>query len=107
MPLVNVEYDDSKVSDEDIKVMSEAVCGVVVKATGIEDVFVYANSARVKFNIAPIEVFVQITDKAITDETVLMNEIKVGIKKWKEQNNFIHPINLTLIPMNWKFEIGI
>ena len=43
----------------------------------------------------------------IVDQDELMQEIKSKLKEWKDKNNFAHPINLTLIPMQWKIEIGI
>jgi hypothetical protein len=47
------------------------------------------------------------TAKKIKDETQLINAIKAKLFVWKTSTNFGHPINLTLIPMNWKVEIGI
>ena len=43
----------------------------------------------------------------IENEDKLMNEIKSKLSDWKKKNSFQHPINLTLIPMQWKIEIGI
>ena len=40
-------------------------------------------------------------------EAEIVSDIKTKLKQWKEQVNFKHPINLTLIPMDWKVEIGI
>lgn len=107
MPLINLEYDNNEVSDVDAEILSKAIREIVSITTGIEDVFVYANTAKIKIQVAPIEIFVQMTAGKIQDETVLMNEIKNKLKEWKEQVNFNHPINLTLIPMNWKVEVGI
>ncbi len=107
MPLINLEFDDNRVSDADAQSLSEAIRKIVSMATGIEDVFVYANTARIKIQTAPIEVFVRMTAEKITDEDNLMFEIKTKLKEWKGIMNFKYPINLTLIPMNWKVEIGI
>jgi hypothetical protein len=70
-------------------------------------VFVYANKAQIKVKIAPIEIFVEMSAHKITDLDELFSEIKSNLSEWKKTNNFSHPINLTLIPMNWKIEIGI
>lgn len=107
MPLIRLEFDNTKVPDEEVKQLSEAIQKIVVEVTGIEDVFVYANSAQIKVNIAPIEIFVEISASIVKDETELMQNIKNQLTTWKKENNFIQPINLTLIPMNWKFEVGI
>jgi len=37
----------------------------------------------------------------------LTNKIKGGLSKWKKEHKFDHPINLTLMPMQWKVEIDI
>ena len=37
----------------------------------------------------------------------LFEEIKNKLVDWKKENNFEYPINTTLTPMNWKFEVGI
>lgn len=107
MPLINLEYDNNEVSDVDAQVLSQAIRGIVSEITAIEDVFVYANTAKIKVQIAPIEIFIRMTAGKIVDEDVLMKEIKTKLQEWKAQVNFTHPINLTLIPMNWKVEIGI
>lgn len=107
MPLINIEYDTEHVSDREIQALSEEIQKIVSTATEIEDVFVYANSARIKVEVAPIEIFVQMTATKIKDQDALISEIRSKLKEWKVATNFSHLINLTLIPMNWKIEIGI
>lgn len=80
---------------------------IVSEVTGIEDVFVYANSSLIKIKIAPIEVFIEMSAHKIKDQNELMKDIKEKIIIWKQKVNFTYPINLTLIPMQWKFEVGI
>jgi hypothetical protein len=106
-PLIRLEYDDSEVSDKAVEEVSKAIRDIVSETTGISDVFVYANTAKIKIQVAPIEIFVEMSAKKIKDEDGLMNEIKTKLSYWKSANGFDHPINLTLIPMNWKVEIGI
>ncbi len=107
MPVIHLEYDDKQISDEQVEALSKAVRDIVSEVTKIEDVFVYANSARVKVQIAPIEFFVQMSASNIENLDALVDEIKIKMRKWKAENNFTIPINLSLIPMNWKIEIGI
>ena len=106
-PVIRLEYDNVKVPDRDVEAVSKAVCDIVSEATGIEDVFVYANTARIKVQVAPIEIWVEISAEKIKDKDVLFDTIKTKLSDWKISNKFIHPINLTLIPMNWKFEVDI
>lgn len=107
MPVINIEYDDKSISDPDVLRLSEGVRDIVSKLTGIDDVFVYANTARIKVRVAPIEVFVQMSAHKIKDLDSLVAEIKEEISKWKKENDFNYLINLSFIPMNWKIELGI
>jgi hypothetical protein len=107
MPLIRLEYDDKKVNDADIERLSQAVRNIVSDATEIKDVFVYANTAHIKVQIAPIEIFVEMSAPKIQNEDELIGIIKAKLREWKSENSFTHPINLTLIPMHWKVEVDI
>lgn len=107
MPLIRIEYDDTKVSDREAQSLSEATQSIISKVTGIQDVFVYANSAHIKVKIAPIEIFVEMSAHKINDVDGLIKEIKTALSHWKKESGFSHPINLTLVPMNWGVEVGI
>ena len=107
MPVIYIEFDDTKVSDKDALDLSNAIQKIVSSVTQIEDVCVYANSSRINVKIAPIEIFVHISAHKIPNIDKMLNEFKQELSKWKKQMDFPHPINLTLNPLNWKFEIGI
>ena len=107
MPMINIEYDDAKVTDVEITNLAEAAQKIVSEATRIEDVFVYANSAHIKLKIAPIEIFIRMSASKISDRERLFNEIKKRLSEWKSNSGFPQHLNLTLIPMDWKFETGI
>lgn len=107
MPVIHLEYDDKKISAEDAEAISIAMRDIVSRLTKIDDVFVYANTANIKVQVAPIEFFVQMSSSKIDDLDSLVFEIKSEIKKWKTENNFSTPVNLSFIPMNWKIELGI
>jgi hypothetical protein len=107
MPLINLEYDDASVSEAEAGQLAQTVRDIVSEATGIADVFVYANTAKIKIQIAPIEIFVRMTAAKVQDKDALTEKIKAKLIAWKAATNFKHPINLTLIPMDWKVEIGI
>lgn len=107
MPTIRIDFDNEKVSEKDILVLSQAIQKIVSEITAIEDVFVYANSSQIKVKVAPIEVFVQMSAHKIKDADSLFNEIKAKISEWKKEQQFSYPINLTLMPMTWKFEVGI
>ena len=107
MPTIRIDYDDRAVSEEDARTLSEAVQKIVYEVTTIEDTFVYANSPHIKIKVAPIEVYVQLSASKIGDVEELFGKIKDRISSWKKESAFKHPINLTLVPMQWKFEVDI
>ncbi len=107
MLVVHIEYDNKKVDERSILDLSKAAHELVSSITGIEDVPVYVNTSHIKVEVAPIEIFVQLSAHKIADQDKLIADLKEAFIKWKKENNFPHLINLTLIPMNWKIEIGI
>ena len=106
MPIIDVAFDDAKVKDEEIQTLSLAVQKIVSEATSLEDVFVYANSARIKVKIAPSEFFNRFSAQTIPDADKPFVDFKRRITDWKRESRFTQPINLTLIPMTWTFGVG-
>lgn len=107
MPVVHIEYDDKQINDDDVLKLSNAVQRIVSEVTNIEDVFVYANTARIKVQVAAIEIFVYMSAHLAADPDALIKKIRTQIAEWKDQSSFPYKINLTLAPMQWKIEIGI
>lgn len=107
MPIIEIEFDDTKVSDDAAKNLSQAAQRIVSEVTGIEDVFVYGNSARIKLQVAPIEIFVKMSAPKIQNLDSLTGDIRSRLVEWKAEDGFEFPINLTVIPMVWKVEIEI
>lgn len=107
MPMIEIKFDDSKVTDSEISELSISIQKIVSKITGIADVFVYANSAEIKVQVAPIEIFISMSAHKIVDASKLVANIKSQLAQWKKINSYKQPINLTLIPMQWNIEIGI
>lgn len=107
MPTIRIDYDDHELNDEDILILSNAAQKIVQEITGIEDTFVYATSPHIKVKVAPIEIYVQLSAQKIKDVDGLFGQIKERLSSWKKETGFKHPINLTLMPMQWKFEVDI
>jgi hypothetical protein len=107
MPIIRIDFDDDKLTKKEIVALSEAAQKIVSDTTDIKDVFVYANSSQIKIKIAPIELFVEMTAQKIKDVDALAADIKARLANWKKETGFTHPINFTLIPMQWKVEIEI
>ena len=107
MPTIRIDYDNGKLKEGDILALSNVAQRIVSDITGIEDTFVYANSAHIKVKVAPIEVYVQLSAHKIKDVDELFGKIRERLSDWKKETGFGFPINLTLMPMQWKFEIDI
>jgi len=107
MPVIRIDFDNEKVKKDEVVALSKAFQKIVSDVTNIKDVFVYANSAEIKIKVAPIEIFVQLSDHKIKNEDELVGELKTRLSEWKKETNFPYLINLTFIPMHWKIEIGI
>ncbi|MEK7117157.1 MAG: hypothetical protein AAB861_00085, partial [Patescibacteria group bacterium] len=107
MPMINIKFDDREVKDEKITDLSNAIIKIVQEATEIPEVFVYADSPRIKIGVAPIEIFVEMSASKVPDRDELFEEIRSNLANWKKENSFEYPITITLTPMDWKFEVGI
>lgn len=107
MPVIHIEYDDAVVSDDDARALAVATQKIVADTTQIEDVFVYANTARIKIQVAPIEIFVFMSAHKIPNADALIQEMRTQLSAWKAETAFPTLVNLTLAPMPWKIELGI
>lgn len=107
MPVIRIDFDGKQVTEEEVMKLCEGVQSIVATATGIEDTFVYANSPQISYKIAPIEVFVQLSEHMIEDVDQLVETLKTGLHQWKQESGFRWPINLSFIPMKWKIEIDV
>lgn len=107
MSMITIKYDDNKLKDEQIVLLSKAIQKIVQDATKIPEVFVYADSPKIKIDVAPVEIFVEMSANKISDRENLFQEIKNGLSVWRKDNNFENPITITLTPVDWRFEVNI
>ena len=107
MPMINIKFDDQKVNDQEVVALSNAIIKIVQDATKIPEVFVYADSPRIKIGVAPIEIFVEMSASKVPDKETLFQAIKEPLSRWKRENNFKHSITITLTPVDWKFDVDI
>jgi hypothetical protein len=105
--MIQIKYDDTIVSEQQATTLAEQTRHIVINTTGIKDVFVYADSPRIKVAVAPIEIFIDINAKKITDADALAATITNDIQEWKRTSSFPHPINITVIPADWHFKLGV
>lgn len=80
MPTIRIDFDDEKLSKDEIHELSKAAQKIVSEITGIEDTFVYANSSQIKIKVAPIEIYVQLSAHLVNHPDELFNSIKLEIR---------------------------
>ena len=107
MPLIQVLYDDTKITTAKMEKFCRAVKEVVADVTGINEVFVWGNSATIKIDVDPIEVIIEMSDHKVSDLEKLTSDISERVSAWKKENNFTTPATITVIPMHWKFILGV
>ncbi len=107
MPVIHIEYDANTVSDEEIEILCKGMHELTSRVTGIADVPVYANHSHITYAISPIEIFIRLSDHKINDADRLIADLKTALESWKKEKNYTPKINMSLISMNWKIEIGI
>jgi hypothetical protein len=107
MPVINLEFDNGVVSEDEAMRLSKAIRDIVSESTDVTDVFVYTNTAHIKIQIAPIEIFIRLSKHIAEGKPDLLKDVKNKLTDWKAREEFMHPINLTVIPMVWSMEIGI
>lgn len=107
MPVIRLEYDKDVVTEPDVQSLCLAVQKIVADATGIKEAFVYGNASQITVEIAPVEIWVELSANKVENGDVLAKSIREGLSEWKKEANFPHLINLTLIPMHWKLELDI
>lgn len=106
MLIIHIDYNET-VDAESIRKLTSAMHTIVSAATATENVPVYARKAPFQSYTAPIEIFVEIDSHTAKDSNALVADIKTRIQKWKKERAFQYPINLSLIPTDWKTEVGI
>ena len=106
--LIYIDYNKSMISVDQIERYARGIEKVVSETTKIEDhTPTYVRATDFTLNAAPIEIFLQVSPKFLTDEEELMLNLRYALGVWKEQANIHHPINITLMPMTWRFELNI
>jgi hypothetical protein len=104
MPVIKLEFDDSIVNTDTAKDFCEAIRRMVIDSTGLpeNEICLYGNSSLVTINVAPIQVWLEISDYKVSNVDKLANDIRDQIVKWKNDAEFAHQIKFMLVPKNQK-----
>lgn len=111
MPIVRIDYEKNKISQEEIKKVAEAVQGFTAEVTEYDpkDISVFASENQITVNAAPIEIYVYATfpEASGEDMEAMLTKLRDLVTPFKEQNNITIPFNLSIAKMNWKFELEV
>ena len=110
-PVVKIDYDSDKFSEETIRALSKELHEAVSQASNLppEDVSVFASKNEITVNAAPMEIYVNAGSSAIPngDKQKMLDNITAAVKKCKEEKGVTVPINISVVEMSWKVGVGI
>jgi hypothetical protein len=107
MPCIWIEYDDSVVDRDEAAALCRASKEAIVAVYGKDDVYAWGNSANVRTEVDPVEIFVQLKADLVDDLDRWSSAVSDELRTWKAKSGFPHPINLTISPQHWKVALGI
>jgi len=111
MPVIKIDYDKSKVKETVVQKIAVELQKTAAEASKLPlaRVSVFARANQLTVNAAPIEIYVQVGSTSIPggDTKKYLGLMKKRMQAFKKAHNITTPINISIIPMNWKSEIGI
>ena len=110
-PVVKIDYDSKKFTDDTIRVLCEELHQAVSRASNLPltDVSIFANPYQITVNAAPMEVYVNAGSGAIPngDKQKMLDDITNQEKKFKTEKGIDIPINISIVEMAWKVGVGV
>ncbi len=111
MPIVRIDYEKDRVSDELVSKIAEKIQVLSAEVTGYElkDISVFASKNQITVNAAPIEVYIYATFNNLTesDMKAMLEKLSPLVKGFKKENNIDIPFNLSVVKMNWHFNLEV
>ncbi len=111
MPIVRIDFEKNIISQDEIKMVAVAIQEFTAKVTkyDLKDISVFASENQVTINAAPVEIYVYATFERASDEDLelMLKEIRDLIVPFKLKNNIKTLFNLSIVKMNWKFELEV
>ncbi len=111
MPIVRIDYEKNKISQEEIRKVAEAIQGFAAEATGYDlpEISVFASENQITVNAAPVEIYVYATFPGVSEQDMeaMLAKLKDLVVPFKEQNGITVPFNLSVAKMDWKFQLEV
>jgi len=111
MPIVRIEYEQQRISDETVRVVANAIQGFAAEATGYgpADISVFATANQITVNAAPIEIYVYASFPAVAEEDMekMLEILSERVRALKIEHSIDIPFNLSVVKMAWKFQLEV
>ena len=111
MPIVRIDYEKDRLSQEDAQKTAEAIQGFAAEVTGYEpkDISVFASANQITVNAAPVEIYIYATFPTTSelDMEQMLEKLSVLVMKFKRENSIVVPFNLSVAKMHWKFKLEV
>lgn len=111
MPIVKIEYEKTRVSEEEMQTVATALHGFVAEVTGYEpkDISVFASPNHFSVNAAPLEVYIygNFPDATESSMEATLEKLAALIAPFKIERGITTPLNLSIAKMNWKFKLEV
>lgn len=108
---MRIDYEKEKVSEEDARVIAQAIHGYAATVTGYDpkDISVFASANQITVNAAPIEVYIYATFPTVSEEDMeaMLKRLAEMVRTFKQEQNITTPFNLSVVKMNWRFELEV
>lgn len=106
--LIYIDYDKTLIFESEMSSFCKDAERIIGNMMEIErDIPTYASSYEITHNIYPIEIFIKVTKNKVKDKEEMLKKLWIEFATWKKTNHFPHNISLSIIPMDWVFELNI
>ena len=111
MPIVRIDYEKTKLSQEQARTVANVIQGMAAQVTGYEpsEISVFASENQITINAAPIEIYIYATFTDVTPEKMesMHEQLAELIVPFKKEQGIEIPFNLSIVKMNWKFKLEV
>jgi hypothetical protein len=111
MPIVRIEYKKEIFSQEKMQTIATALQAFSAQVTGYDkaDISVFATENQITVNAASIEVYIYANFPNATEEAMekMLEDLKVLVTDFKQEQRIEVPFNLSVVKMNWKFQLEV
>lgn len=111
MPIVRIDYEKERLSQDQMRIVASKIQELAAQVTGYEpkDISVFASENQITINAAPIEIYIYANFPNVTEEKMelILKELADLVVPFKKEQGIEVPFNLSIVKMNWKFQLEV